>query len=67
MDFETAFQLSKQIEVAQPDLIVMGFRRLRAEAPDSWALDIMHRETQKVATVDEKDLWEARIAEIAGP
>jgi len=65
MNFEVAVELSKHIEETKPDLIVMGVRRLRADALDSWALDIMHRDTQKVATVDEKDLWEARIAEIA--
>ena len=64
MDFETAVQLSKQIEETQPDLIVMGFRRMRADALDSWALDLMNRQTEKTATVDEKDLWEVRIAEI---
>ena len=65
MDFETAVGLAKQVEETKPDLIVMGLRRTRPEALDSWALDIMNRQTQKVATVDEKDLWEARIAEIA--
>jgi hypothetical protein len=65
MDFETAVELSKQIEEKAPGLVVMGFRRMRADALDSWALDIMNKDTQKVATIDEKDLWERRIAEIA--
>ena len=65
MDFETAVELSKQIEEKEPALVVMGFRRMRADALDSWALDIMNKDTQKVATIDEKDFGEGRIAEIA--
>jgi hypothetical protein len=34
----------------------MGFRRMRADALDSWALDVMNRQTEKTATVGEKDL-----------
>jgi hypothetical protein len=66
MDFESAVELSKEIEVRQPELIVTGFRRMRADAQDSWAIDIMNRQTERVATVDEKDLLEVRVAEIAG-
>jgi hypothetical protein len=65
MDFQTAVELSKLIEEKEPNLVVIGFRRMRPEAVDSWAIDVMDTRTEKTATVDEKDLWEARIAEIA--
>lgn len=64
MDFQTAYELSRRIEQKESDFIVVGFRRMRARDNDSWAIDIMNNETERVATIDEKDLWEVRLAEL---
>ena len=65
MDFETAFQLSKEIEMAhRPPLVVAGFRRQRLDELDSWAIDVINLSTNQTATIDEKDDWEKRLGEL---
>jgi hypothetical protein len=65
MDFETAVQVSREIENKYPkDIVVAGFRRQRWDAPDSWAVDIVEPGTGKMITLDEKDDWATRLKEL---
>lgn len=65
MDFETAYQLSREIEKThRPPLIVAGFRRQRPYELDSWAIDVMNQSTNRIATLDEKDDWEVRLSSL---
>jgi hypothetical protein len=62
MDFETAFKVSQDIEREHaPNVIAVGFRRQRWDAPDSWAVDLLNSDTGQMVTLDEKDDWEVRL------
>lgn len=51
MDFESAVDLSRQIEQNfRPPLLVVGFRRQREEDPDSWAIDLLESSTRQLVT-----------------
>jgi hypothetical protein len=65
MDFHTATELAKEVEAKDNTLVVAGFRRMRTEDPDSWALDIVNAKTGRMITLDEKDLWPERLREVA--
>jgi hypothetical protein len=66
MDFETAVQISTQVERVFPSLTVGGFRRLSREREDSWALDIVQPDSGQMVTLDEKDDWD-RILQVNFP
>jgi hypothetical protein len=58
MDYETAVQISGQVERSFPSLVVGGFRRLSREQESSWAIDIIQPDSGRMVTLDEKDDWE---------
>ena len=66
MDFETAVQISSQVENSFPSLTVGGFRRLSREREDSWAVDIVQPDSGRMVTLDEKDDWD-RILKVNFP
>jgi hypothetical protein len=66
MDFDTAVQISTQVERAFPSLIVGGFRRLSREREDSWAVDVVQPDSGQLVTLDEKDDWD-RILKVNFP
>ncbi len=66
MDFETAVQISTQVERSYPSLTVGGFRRLSREREDSWAVDIVQPDSGRLVTLDEKDDWD-RILKVNFP
>jgi len=66
MDFESAVELSRELERSFQRLLVSGFRRTSGERIDSWAIDIVDPETGRLATLDEKDEWE-RVLQVNFP
>jgi hypothetical protein len=65
VDFQNAYELSREIEAAhRPPLIVAGFRRMRPFDLESWAIDVLNQSTSEIATLDEKDDWEVRISSL---
>ena len=66
MDYETAVQISTQVERSFPNLVVGGFRRLSREREDSWAVDIVQPDSGRLVTLDEKDDWD-RILKVNFP
>ncbi|HWC28725.1 MAG TPA: hypothetical protein VG845_01475 [Dehalococcoidia bacterium] len=66
MNFETAVQVSTQVERSFPSLTVGGFRRLSREREDSWAVDIVQPDSGRMVTLDEKDDWD-RILKVNFP
>jgi hypothetical protein len=66
MNFETAIQVSTQVERSFPSLTVGGFRRLSREREDSWAVDIVQPDSGRMVTLDEKDDWD-RILKVNFP
>ena len=65
MDFESAYELSQQVDqIYGPGLIVAGFRRQRFDDLNSWALDVVHIRSGSMLTLDEKDDWQKRISEL---
>jgi hypothetical protein len=66
MDFESAVNLSHELERTFDRLLVSGFHRTTSERIDSWAIDVVDLETGRLATLDEKDDWE-RVLEVNLP
>jgi hypothetical protein len=66
MNFETAIEVSRDVERSFPGLMVGGFRRLARDRRDSWAIDIVDPDSGRMVTLDEKDDWD-RVLEINFP
>jgi hypothetical protein len=66
MDFETAVNLSRDVEQAYDGLLVSGFHRTSRERLDSWAIDVVEADSGRLVTLDEKDDWE-RVLEVNIP
>jgi hypothetical protein len=64
VDFESAVNLSPQVEKAYPGIIVVGVRRMSYSRVDSWGLDLMNLGSGQMITLDEKDDWERRLKEV---
>jgi hypothetical protein len=58
MDFESAVNVSRDIEQTFDGLLVAGFRRMSSERLDSWAIDVVDPDSGRQVTLDEKDDWE---------
>jgi len=66
MDFESAVNVSRELERSFDRLLVSGFRRTASERINSWAIDVVDPDSGRMATLDEKDDWE-RVLQVNFP
>jgi hypothetical protein len=65
VQFKTAYRLSQEVERSGvTDVLVAGFRRQRFDDDTSWALDLVEPGSGRMVTLDEKDDWPRRLAEL---
>jgi hypothetical protein len=65
MDFRTATRIAELLEANQPDLKVAGIKQVRRDGKrPTWAIDVVNLGNGKMASLDEKDYWPARLREI---
>ena len=64
MDEQDAAQIARTIEAERPELTVAGIRRVRVDGAFNWTIDVIHRGTGRMTSLEEKDLWRQKLDEL---